>query len=155
MKPLEQIQPDGEEQHWEAGSQAKDKNLEDRSGEIEDPTAKAEAAKEAAELRAQLEEINPKIEQLNRKMELVMKSPLTDRESAERDAYVQKMKADAERDGSHPEITQRIGEVAREQFEKNVRTQHIKNSPQGQELERLKTRQFDMQERLQQLESDK
>ncbi len=153
MKPLEQITPNGDEQPREAGVQGKDNRLVDRSGVIEDPNAKVEAAKEATELRAQLEEINPKIEQLNRKMEAVMKSPLTDRESTEREAYAQKMIADAEQSGSHPEITQRIGEVAREQFENKVRTQHIMNSPQGQELERLKNRKFDMEERLRQIES--
>lgn len=124
------------------------------AGEIDEKTSKAEHAEEAAELRGELEQISPRIEHLTRLLEAVKKAPLNDEEQKAREAKVEKGIADAKAMGSDEAIAQRIGAVMKEQFAGNLRASQIIDSPQGQELEHLKNRQFDLEERLKQIESD-
>ncbi len=125
----------------------------EKGSEQKSEAAAAELRQEAAETREELNRITPRIEQLTRLLESAKKAPLTDAERKLQEATVEKAMLDAKRMGSDEDIAARIGKVTREHFTSDLRTSQIAESPQGRELERLKNRQFDLEERLRQIES--
>ncbi len=144
MKPsFETMKPDDDNEalHWETAAAAPKKQL------------SAEGAQEARELRRDLAAIKNRIEELAAAVKAMKLAPLTTEEVAARAAKILRMVNDSEARGSHPEITDRIRKVAGEQFDKMVFERQVAESPEGRELERLKNRQFDMNDRLAQIES--
>ena len=116
-------------------------------------SAAEEQRQEAIEAKSELDRITPRIDQLTRLLEAAKKAPLTDEEKKLQQAKVDKAMEDAKRLGSDEDIALRIGKVTREHFAPDLRAGQISDSPQGRELERLKNRQFDLEERLRQIES--
>ena len=121
------------------------------SGEILDRGSVKAEQEEIRELREQLKAINDQLDPLEHKIEMARKASLTSAETKRLEAHVEKAISEAKRLGSDEDIAARIGQVSKERFLEALRSSHISESPQGRELERLKNRRFDLEERLKQL----
>ncbi len=120
-------------------------------GEFTEKASAEELEQEVAELRDELKKLTPRVEQLTRLLEAAKKAPLTDAERKLQEEKADKAVRDAKRSGSDDDIALRIAKVTRERFTSDLRASQIAESPQGRELERLKNRQFDLEERLKQI----
>lgn len=123
------------------------------SGEFEERLSRTERQGEAQEIRTELQSVKTRIDSLTRTLEAARKAPLTDAERQRMKEEAAKAIDNARNLGSHDDIAARIGRVTEQQFAENLRAGQVADSPQGRELERLKNRQFDLEERLGQLES--
>lgn len=124
------------------------------SGAFEERLSKAERENELGEVRTELESVNARIASLTRTLEAAKKAPLTEEERRQMKEKARKAFDDAKKLGSDDDIAARISRVTEQQFAENLRAGQVADSPQGRELERLKNRQFDLEGRLNQLESD-
>lgn len=124
------------------------------SGAFEERLSKAERENELGEVRTELESVNARIASLTRTLEAAKKAPLTEEERRQMKEKARKAFDDAKKLGSDDDIAARISRVTEQQFPENLRAGQVADSPQGRELERLKNRQFDLEGRLNQLESD-
>ena len=126
----------------------------EKGSEKADEVVSEELKQEAIEAREELKKITPRIEQLTRLLEAAKKAPLTDEERKAQEAKVEKAMKSAKEMGSDEDIAARIGKVTREHFMSDLRASQIAESPQSRELERLKNRQFDLQERLKEIDPE-
>ena len=108
-----------------------------------------------AELRATLKEIEARIEALSRTLGAANKSTtLTEQEETDRDAKGAQAAQNALESGANEDFARRIERVTKQQFVERLlhdRKQQIAESPQSREIDRLKIRKFDVEERMRQI----
>jgi hypothetical protein len=123
------------------------------SGEFLDQGSVQREQEEVRELQEHLKAINDQLGPLEHKIAMARKASLTNAEEKRLEAHVEDAVSKAKKLGSDEDIAARIGRVSRERFVEDLRASQISESPQGRELERLRNRKFDLEERLKQLGS--
>ncbi len=124
------------------------------SGISESREVRTERAEEIQAIKQELEPILARIAQLTRLIEAAKKAALTDRESRAVQEKAERIAQNEVDRGTDQEFAARIGKIAAQQLIDELHTRHIGDSPQGRELERLQNRRYDLEARLEQLESE-